>query len=152
MLKNFRIYWHPYSLTEAHQLVLIKKNTFRVLKTPFTPKSESWGTKNWKSGKGVFMVAGPLFLKWKNQGARCKKLFENCKRVSGSKLHVSAAQLEKWPYSYKIGSVCRSFQHIQVALQARLLVNRHRGPKMCRKRPGTIWVYHNFAKYFAAEN
>ena len=60
------------------------------------PKSESGGTKIWKSVKGVCRVSRPKFLEWKkNQRVRCKKPFENWLRVSGSKLNVSESELKK---------------------------------------------------------
>ena len=60
------------------------------------PKSESGGTKKWKSVKGGMQGFGtPTVLTEKNQRVRCKKPFEDWMRVSGSKLHISAAQLKK---------------------------------------------------------
>ena len=40
-------------------------------------------------------MSGPKFLEWqRNQRVRCKKTFENCFRVSGSKLNVSESELK----------------------------------------------------------
>ena len=83
-------------LKGVHQLVYIQKITFIVLETPSTPifrlletsradwdkNPKVWGTKNWKSVKGVCRVLGPLFLNEK-QGIRSEKPFENWMRVSG---------------------------------------------------------------------
>ena len=86
------------------------KITFSVLETSSTsifilletsradwPKSESGGTKNWKTVKGIWRDSGPLFFKGKKQWVTCEETVWQLDEGKRVKITCFYCPVEKWP-------------------------------------------------------